>query len=197
MKWSIKKPGTVMGRKVHSGLLLLACCLPYASFAEGIVSDNPLELMGAPMNFSGTVIKKTCELALASEDQTVHMREEDVKNLYRYGWGLKQPFEIQLLHCDTAILNDVAVTFTGAEDAELPGRLKVNGADSVAIALFAQQGGGIFLPLGTAAEAQQLSSGDNILRFDARIEAHPSAVRDKSIKVGSFQAVAHFTLTYE
>ncbi|MGO3858227.1 MAG: fimbrial protein [Neisseriaceae bacterium] len=174
-----------------SGLLLLG-----SAQAEEIPSNNPLELIGSKVNFKGTVIKKTCELDVGSEKQIIQLREVDVKMLYSIGKGLKQPFEIRLLNCDTSILNDVSVMFMGLEDGELPGRLKVTGADDIAIALFGKENSDELLPLGEWTEAQTLNSGSNVLKFHARVEGHPSAVQAKNIKTGAFQAITNFTLEY-
>ncbi len=182
---------------LHALGLLLIYSLPQTLLAQQIRNDNPLELIGSKMNFRGIVVKKACQLAVASEDQTVVMRTEDIKNLYKQGFGVKHPFELQLRNCDIAILRDVTITFQGNEDTELSGRLGVSGADRVAIALFAEKNGSEFLPLHEPSMAQRLSQGDNVLRFQARIEAHPSAIQEKNITIGPFQAVTHFTLDYQ
>ncbi|MBP6345862.1 MAG: type 1 fimbrial protein [Neisseriaceae bacterium] len=164
--------------------------------ADAIWDENPLELIGSKVNFKGTVIKPACELEVSSEKQIVQLREVDVKMLYQTGEGLKQPFSIRLANCDVSVVNDVSVMFTGPEDGELPGRLRVNGADDVAIALFAQENSDELLPLGEWTQAQALHAGGNVLQFSARIEGHPSAVQAKNIKTGSFQAITNFTLEY-
>lgn len=172
------------------------CILGHAH-AEEIHNDNPLELIGSKVNFKGRVIKKTCELDVGSEKQIVQLREVDVKMLYKTGKGLKQPFEIRLLNCDTSIVNDVSVMFMGIEDDELLGRLKVTGADDVAIALFGKENSDELLPLGERHQPQTLNSGSNVLKFHARVEGHPTAVQAKNIKTGSFQAITNFTLEYK
>ncbi len=177
--------------------VLMLMALPMVASAEDIISDNPLELIGSKMNFKGTVVKKACELDLASQDQTIRFLDVDVKILMQNGHSYKEPFEIALLNCDISILKEVSVMFTGTPDGELPGRLKVTGAKDVAITLFSQSKPNEVLALNQATDAHTLSAGNNVLRFQAYVEAHPKALASQNFQTGVFNAIANFTLEYK
>lgn len=188
--------------KTHLSVLLKAGVLMLMSsammvHADDIISDNPLELIGSKIDFKGTVVKKSCDLDLASEKQTIRFLDVDIKTLLQNGHSYKTPFEVTLSNCDISILSEVSVMFSGSEDTELPGRIKVSGAKDVAIALFADAKPNQVLALNEATDGQTLSSGHNVLRFKARVEAHPSALQKKDIETGAFQAIANFTLEYK
>ncbi len=159
--------------------------------------DNPSELIGAEIKFRGNVVKKTCLIALGSDDQRVPLDTVDLKTLYKYGHGRKYPFEIALEECDLNIVHDVSVKFTGNGDLSLPGRLAVTGTEGIGIALFAKENSDERLNLGEWTEAQSLNAGSNVLKFHARVEGHPSAIAAQNIEAGEFQAITNFTLEYK
>lgn len=154
------------------------------------------ELIGAPVQFHGTVVSRPCNIEPQSADQLVEMGTVIVKTLYRYGHTTPVPFSIKLTDCKTTVFKSVSVTFSGAEDGELPGKLAINnGANGAAIALFDHQGADIDLNKATSAVA--LQNGPNSLNFTAYVQGRPSAIQNQSITEGEFTSVANFVLAYQ
>ncbi|MGA3685319.1 fimbrial protein [Serratia bockelmannii] len=174
-------------------LALLSCASWW--FAAVPAAANT-ELIGAPVQFHGTVVSRPCNIEPQSADQLVEMGTVIVKTLYRYGHTTPVPFSIKLTDCKTTVFKSVSVTFSGTEDGELPGKLAINnGANGAAIALF--DGAGKAIDLGTPADAVTLQDGPNALRFSAYVQARPSAIKDKTLTEGEFTSVANFVLAYQ
>lgn len=141
-------------------------------------------------------IRDRCNIEPQSADQLVEMGTVIVKTLYRYGHTTPVPFSIKLTDCKTTVFKSVSVTFSGAEDGELPGKLAINnGANGAAIALFDHQGADISLNKATSAVA--LQNGPNNLNFTAYVQGRPSAIQNQSITEGEFTSVANFVLAYQ
>lgn len=175
-------------------VLALLSCVPWWFTAMPATAHT--ELIGAPVQFHGTVVSRPCNIEPESADQLVDMGAVLVKTLYRYGHTTPVPFSIKLTNCKTTVFKSVSVTFSGTEDRELPGKLAINnGANGAAIALFDHQGADI--DLNKATSAVVLQDGPNSLNFTAYVQGQPSAVKNKSITEGEFASVANFVLSYQ
>ncbi len=174
--------------------LALLSCAPWWFAAVPAAANT--ELIGAPVQFHGTVVSRPCNIEPQSADQLVEMGTVIVKTLYRYGHTTPVPFSIKLTDCKTTVFKSVSVTFSGTEDGELPGKLAINnGANGAAIALFDHQGADIDLNKATSAVA--LQNGPNSLNFTAYVQGQPSAIQNQSITEGEFTSVANFVLAYQ
>ncbi|MBH3072927.1 type 1 fimbrial protein [Serratia marcescens] len=159
-------------------------------FSSAVAAENK------EIDFFGSVVSRPCNIDPQSLHQTVEMDTVLIKTLYRYGHTNPVSFSIRLTDCKTAVFKSVTATFTGTEDAELPGKLAINnGANGAAIALF--DGAGKAIDLGTPADAVTLQDGPNALRFSAYVQARPSAIKDKTLTEGAFSSVANFVLAYQ
>ncbi|MBX9334737.1 type 1 fimbrial protein, partial [Serratia marcescens] len=99
--------------------LALLSCVPWWFTAMPATANT--ELIGAPVQFHGTVVSRPCNIEPQSADQLVEMGTVIVKTLYRYGHTTPVPFSIKLTDCKTTVFKSVSVTFSGTEDGELPG----------------------------------------------------------------------------
>lgn len=148
------------------------------------------------IDFFGTVVNRPCNIDSQSADQLVDMGTVIIKTLYRYEHTTPVPFSIVLTDCKTNVFNAVTVTFSGAEDGELPGKLAINnGANGAAIALFDAKGTAI--NLNQATDATAIQTGTTTLQFSAYVQGHPSAIKNRTITEGEFSSVANFVLAYQ
>ncbi|MFP3408829.1 fimbrial protein, partial [Pseudomonas sp. SIMBA_065] len=86
------------------------------------------------------------------------------------------PFILHLQDCNPTIAGTVNVTFSGTEDAALPGYLAVDGsASGVAIGL--DNGKGEQIKVNQATPSYPLLAGNNELNFRAFITGEPEAVK--------------------
>ncbi|MBE4976397.1 fimbrial protein, partial [Serratia sp. X3] len=109
-----------------------------------------------------------------------------------------QTFALHLTECDLSLGNTVAITFTGTENAKLPGLLELDtGSLASGIGIGLEDSSGKALPLNRASDKFRLNAGNTTLTLQAYVQGEPEAIQTKSIGRGTFSAVATFTLEYE
>ncbi len=150
------------------------------------------------MRFHGTLVAEPCVIPPGEEEIQLDFGTIVDKYLYLNTRTHSQPFALHLAECDLSLGNTVSITFSGTENAKLPGLLALDGGSSasgVGIGLETQEGKA--LPLNSASEKFRLSAGSNMINLQAYVKGEPEAIQNKSIGRGTFSAVTTFTLEYE
>ncbi len=180
---------------IQMGFALCVAVVGYPASADEPPSLGSVELIGSPIEFEGVVVRKTCELALESVEQSVDLKHIDVRTFYKAGHVDNQVFTIKLINCQSDSFGQVRVTFLGTPNPDLVGRLAIPNNNTIGIAIFNQESNEL-LPLGQKSAVSDLVEGNNILSFSARLEASPRAIVDKTILVQPYAATASFVFEY-
>lgn len=145
------------------------------------------------VTFTGSIIDAPCSIAPESIDQIVDLGQVSQAALKDGGTSNPVPFNIKLEQCDTATLQTVQATFTGAASSGNPDLLGITGtAKGASIAI--TNGAGDVIVLGQPSPAQTLQDGNNTLAFSAYLQGDGASA---TIVPGSFQSVTDFTLSYQ
>ncbi|HGC6387727.1 TPA: fimbrial protein [Cronobacter dublinensis] len=150
------------------------------------------------VHFSGALVSEPC--MLPDTDTDIHLDFGTVieKYLYQYQRTKSQPFSIHLTECDPAILSTVSVTFQGTADTELTDMLALDASSSAkGVAVGFELEDGSQLALNKASPFSQLNTGDNMLTFNAFVQAQPSVLLNHSLRAGAFTAISTFILAYQ
>lgn len=170
-------------------LLLVLIIIPNM-FCSARAADN--------MIFHGALVAEPCTLRPGDEDISIDFGTVIDKYLYTYGRTQAKRFELVLQECDTSLGNTVKMTFNGIGSAALPGLLALNNnSQASGIALGIETGDGKLVPLNKTALPYLLSTGSNVLQFQAYVQGEPQAIAQKKINPGAFSAVATFTIEYQ
>lgn len=171
--------------------------LPAVSYAadESPVSQKTVD--GGTLNFEGSVITAACSLSMGSAVQNINMGQVRATSLATAGTTLAtgKVFSINLEDCDNSAFKNVAVTFSGTQDADDVGGLAtgINGgsssAQNLSIRIFDEKGE--LVKLNEASNATNLRKGGNTLSFSAKYHTEKGGVT-----AGDASAVATYTLTY-
>ncbi|WP_442801771.1 fimbrial protein [Serratia rubidaea] len=150
------------------------------------------------MRFEGTLVAEPCVIPPGEELIRLDFGTIVDKYLYLNGRTLSQTFSLHLAECDLSLGNTVAVTFSGAENARLPGLLALDGGSSASgVAIGLENLDGTALPLNNASKKYRLAAGSNLIALQAYVRGEPQAIADKTIGRGEFSATATFSLEYE
>ncbi|MFC0229384.1 fimbrial protein [Serratia aquatilis] len=150
---------------------------------------------GETIMIQGELMARPCNIDPEPLFQTVDLKTVNTKTLYRYGHSTAVPFFITLKNCNPILYKTANITFMGEEDRELTGKLAVNnGTKGVAIVLFDSSGQEVSLNQPTAGTA--LVNGNNKLEFSAYLQGRPSAIKDRKIVEGPFDATVSFLINY-
>ncbi|MCU1756303.1 fimbrial protein [Pseudomonas helleri] len=149
------------------------------------------------LSFKGVLVAQACTIRPGDELIPVKFSDISTSSLYLNTRTPGEPFYIHLQDCDTHIADSVTVTFSGAENAELPGLLAL-GTGSVArgIAIGLETATDQLLPLNAPSPEQALNEGDNVISLKAYVRGEPTAIANESIRKGRFVANSTFTLAY-
>lgn len=150
------------------------------------------------MFFSGTLVNESCLLAV--EDEVIELDFKSVinKELYLNGRTLGRPISLHLNNCNPDIGQSmVSITFNGNESGEVPGLLVLEGAGVHGLLVGLETKGGKALPLNMNHRMGELTSGNNVLSFNAYLQGTPEALGNRSIGLGDFEASMIFALSYE
>ncbi|WP_244637253.1 fimbrial protein (plasmid) [Pantoea agglomerans] len=154
---------------------------------------------GENVKFSGTLVALPCTIPDSDRPIRVPMGNINAHDLYLHQAMPRIPFILHLQDCDTQIAGRVSVTFSGVEDAALPGYLAVDGGQSEAsgIGIGLENSNGEQIKVNQATASYALLSGNNELGFQAFIAGEPEAVKERSIQTGNFSAAAILEVSYE
>ena len=150
------------------------------------------------MRFHGTLVAEPCVIQPGDEDIQLDFGTIVDKYLYLNTRTHSQTFALHLTECDLSLGNTVAITFTGTENAKLPGLLALDtGSLASGIGIGLEDSTGKALPLNRASDKFRLNAGNTTLTLQAYVQGEPEAIQTKTIGRGTFSAVATFTLEYE
>lgn len=149
------------------------------------------------LSFKGVLVAQACTIRPGDELIPVKFSDISTFSLYQNTRTPGEPFYIHLQDCDTQIADSVTATFSGAENAELPGLLALaTGSIARGIAIGLETVTDQPLPLNLASPEQALNDGDNVIAFKAYVRGEPKAIANESIRKGLFMANSTFTLAY-
>lgn len=150
------------------------------------------------VHFSGALVAEPCTIPDADTDIHIDFGSVIVKYLYQYQRTKTQPILIHLDECDPSIMKTVSITFKGTPDSELTDMLALDGASTAkGVAIGLELTDGTFLAVNEHSPYTQLTSGDNLLKFGAFVQAQPSVIANKTLTPGEFKAISTFELTYQ
>ncbi|NCH59556.1 fimbrial protein [Cronobacter dublinensis] len=150
------------------------------------------------VHFSGALVSEPCTLPDADTDIHLDFGTVIEKYLYKYQRTKSQPFAIHLKDCDPTLMNTVSVTFQGTADSELTDMLALDTSSTAkGVAVGFELEDGTPLALNKASPFGQLNTGNNILIFNAFVQAQPSVLLSHSLKRGGFTAISTFILAYQ
>lgn len=183
MQFEMKKTGW------HRVVIALLVMTAYVIPSKGLAVDN--------LSFKGRLVAVPCTIRPGDEVISLDLQDIASSHLYLNTRSIGQPFYIHLEGCDTRIGDSVTTTFSGRENAQLPGLLaldSVSVASGIAIGIETPQDQP--LPLNVASAEQRLSDGNNVIALKAYVRGEPQAIARKRIRAGQFEATSTFTLTY-
>lgn len=150
------------------------------------------------VRFYGALVAEPCVIAPGAEDIQLDFGTIIDRYLYLNTRTPGQAFEIRLMDCDLSVGTLVTVTFTGTENAALPGLLAIDGSGGArGIAIGLETPDSTPLPINQAGGKIPLVSGRNVIALKAYVRGEPEAIRNQSIAFGTFGSTATFKLEYE
>lgn len=150
------------------------------------------------VHFSGVLVAEPCSLPDINSDIQLNFGTVVEKYLYQYQRTRSQPFTISLKDCDPTLMSTVSVKFQGTADTELTDLLALDASSTAkGVAIGIELEDGTLLPLNKTGPYNQLSSGENTLKFNAFVQAQPTVIANKSLKAGEFKAISTFILSYQ
>lgn len=168
---------------------MLMCSLAGLAASPASAQDNNLQI-------SGTLVSEPCTLDADSNTLTVAFGAVIAKSLYRDSRTTPVPFAVTLTDCDTSIAQAVELTFSGTEDAALPGKLAASGEGGTGIAIGIETAEGVELPINTTTPAFALQEGTTAINLQAWVQAEPEAIAQRSLIAGDFSTVATIGASY-
>ncbi|WP_442108153.1 fimbrial protein [Pseudomonas sp. NUPR-001] len=169
-----------------SALITAGLWLPAAQAAE----DN--------LYFSGTLVNEPC--VLDERDQSIKLDFERVinKELYLNGRTKGRPIEVRLNNCDLDVgKHMVSITFSGNESSEPPGLLVLQSATVQGLMVGLETASGTALPLNKSHALGEMTSGYNVLNFNAYLQGNAEVLANRTLGEGEFDASLTFALSYE
>ncbi|QHF28038.1 hypothetical protein PspR32_09605 [Pseudomonas sp. R32] len=148
--------------------------------------------------FSGTLGNEPC--MLAEGDKLIELDFKSVidKDLYLNGRTKGRPIELHLQNCDLDVgKRMVSLTFSGNESSSPPGLLVLRSTTVQGLLVGLETIEGVPLPLNKTHQIGVLSSGDNLLSFNAYLQGEPKVLAKRTLGQGDFEASLTFALSYE
>ncbi|MDX7998967.1 type 1 fimbrial protein [Xenorhabdus sp. Reich] len=146
-----------------------------------------------------TVLAPTC--SIKTEDQRMEVDFGNILNsdLYLRHRTAGQPFYLHLENCDPRITKNLKIKFLGDESRELPGLLAFSsGSQAYGAAIGMEKADGTPIPFNKTSEFPLLAnSRNNVIPFQAYVQAEPRALQQKKIGSGQFSAIATFEVNYD
>lgn len=150
------------------------------------------------VKFNGTLVALPCTIPDSDRTIKVNMATTNAHDLYLNQAMPRKTFTVHLEDCDPTIKDKISITFSGAEDAALPGYLALDSGQSTAsgVAIGLESSSSEQIKVNQETSAYSILVGNNELSFRAYIAGEPDAIRNRTIVVGSFSATAIITLNY-
>lgn len=178
---------------------LMMVMLSGSAFAAGLMTPPSGAAGSGTIKFTGAIIDAPCSIAPDSIDQAIPMGQISKTVLQDGGESVVRNFDIKLEGCESATLESAKVTFHGTAVDPTNLQLALTGsAKGAAIALVDHQSSSA-VKLGTPTAAIKLYTGDNTLRFGAKLvrAATPAGGVAPTVEAGAFSASTDFVMTYE
>lgn len=174
-------------------LVLAACVAGCMTSGAWAAAPTGVDYGHGTLHFTGSVINSPCSIAPGDEDIDVPLGQVANKVLETgAGYSLTQPITIHLQNCDLTAhagatsgtgtvdypaFSKVSVQFAGSADAKNADLYANTGtAQGVGIRLMDTMAGNLPLTANAASADHGLTSGDNMLKFGARLEKNGDAV---------------------
>ncbi|MEN4978167.1 fimbrial protein [Erwinia billingiae] len=171
-------------------LMMLMCLLTGLPVPQATAVDyNNLQI-------SGALVSEPCKLDAGNNTLSVAFGSVIAKSLYSDSRTKPVPFAVTLTDCDTSIAQAVNLTFSGIEDAALPGRLAASGEGGTGIGIGIETVEGVELPINQATPVFALQNGTTLINLQAWVQAEPDAIDHQSLIPGEFNAVATLDASY-
>lgn len=170
--------------------LMLATVIAFASASVAHAASNQ---GSGKVTFTGEIIDAPCSVAPGSVEQTVPMGQISSRLLAKEGKSSSEPFSIELKDCSVSTMNNVKVTFTGTPDSDNSKLLALSGTATGAGIMIYDNLHSKNVELGTATDGQDLTEGNNSLKFAAYLQGSSAS---GAVVPGEFTSVANFTLAY-
>lgn len=197
MEWTMKK------------LILTACISGAMVSSAWAAAPTGADFGHGTLHFTGSVINAPCSIAPGDEDIDVPLGQVANKVLEAgAGYSNTQPITIHLQNCDLTAHNGVAsgtgtvdypafskvtVKFAGSADAKNSDLYANTGtAQGVGIRLMDMMAGNNPLKANDSSAEYSLVTGDNVLKFGARLEKNGDAVA-----TGTVAADVTYALDYK
>ncbi|ALX97466.1 MULTISPECIES: fimbrial protein [Serratia] len=150
------------------------------------------------MRLHGALVFEACDIQTGDENQDISLGMTPDRYFYMHQRTQGRAVNIHLVNCDTTVANNVTATFTGTENAALPGLLAFDaGSTAAGVAVGLETSGGRFLPLNVAGDKTPLNNGTNVITVSAYLQGEPGALANQSITRGAFTATTTFQLDYD
>ncbi|EJK3400688.1 fimbrial protein, partial [Salmonella enterica] len=174
-------------------LVLAACVAGCMTSSAWAAAPTGVDYGHGTLHFTGSVINSPCSIAPGDEDINVPLGQVANKVLETgAGYSVTQPITIHLQNCDLTAhagatsgtgtvdypsFSKVSVQFAGSADAKNADLYANTGtAQGVGIRLMDTMAGNLPLTANAASADHGLTSGDNMLKFGARLEKNGDAV---------------------
>lgn len=149
------------------------------------------------MRLHGALVFEACNIQAGDENQDISLGMTPDRYFYLHQRTQGRVVNIHLVNCDATVASNVTATFTGTENAALPGLLAFDaGSTAAGVAVGLETQGGRFLPLNVAGDKTPLNNGSNIITVSAYLQGEPGALANQSITRGAFTATTTFLLDY-
>ncbi|WP_166490844.1 fimbrial protein [Cronobacter turicensis] len=150
------------------------------------------------VHFSGALVSEPCTIPDADMDIKLDFSSIIKKSLYQYQRTMSKPFSVHLQDCDPSLMSTVSITFQGTADEELADMLQLDASSSAkGIAIGLELADGTPLALNKASPWTQLNAGNNILTFNAFVQAQPTSILNNTLMAGDFTAISSFVISYQ
>ncbi|WP_346206317.1 fimbrial protein [Aeromonas salmonicida] len=147
--------------------------------------------------FKGALVNAPCTLRAGDEEQELDFGTLIDKYLYSHGRTVSRPFSLHLDECDVTVMTGVKLTFTGTENAALPGLLALDaGSLARGVAIGMESVVGQPWPLNVP-QVIALIPGNMVIPLQAFVQVEPAAQSSQGIVRGPFTATATFALEYQ
>jgi type 1 fimbria pilin len=180
-----------MLENVSCWLALLLFGMPISSFAATDITQTVIRIYG-------DIIEPTCKVK--DKDLVVDFGTLTNKDLIWHGRSVSHDFAIEF-ECATNNTYEAAISFIGQEAFynDLQRRIMIEGdtpTNPWGIAIQMTTENGTSIPI-NAQTVKYSIKNLSALNFKAFVEASQSAISRKHIRLGEFNAIAHFVVEYQ
>lgn len=155
--------------------------------------------MGTDVTLHGTLIESLpCTIKPGDESSELGLGPISDKYLYQNQRTVGRLFQLHLENCDAKETKSMTMIFSGQENPNLPGLLALTaGSQAKGIGIGLETLLSKKLPLHIRSDEMPLSNGENIISLRAYVAAEETAIKQRTIKLGGFSAIATFIFIYD